>query len=241
MIENVTENTRESHNFGNGRIIEIDFLRTLAIVLMIIFHIVYDLNAFVGIDINYQSGFWYWEGKIAALIFITISGISSGFSRAPIKRGLKVLGYGMIITLVTYMLFREQYVRFGILHLLGTGMILFPIFKKINMWILLLLSIAVFLTRSILAELLATTSLFIPFGIMYEGFSSIDYYPIFPYISFFILGVLAYKIFYYKGKSLLNINYENRVITIISKNSLIIYLIHQPIILLNIYIFKLLN
>jgi len=56
----------------NRRIFEIDLLRTVAIILMIIFHIIYDLNEFAGIDINYKSGFWYWEGRVAALIFIFI-------------------------------------------------------------------------------------------------------------------------------------------------------------------------
>lgn len=163
----------------NRRIFEIDLLRTVAIILMIIFHIVYDLNEFAGIDINYKSGFWYWEGRIAALIFIFISGISSGFSKNSFKRGVKVLGLGMGITIVTYIVIREQYIRFGILHLLGTGMILFPLLKRINNYILLLLSGVIIITSAMFNDILVNTSLLLPFGFMYGGFNTVDYYPLF--------------------------------------------------------------
>jgi len=66
---------------------EIDLLRTVAMILMVVFHLVYDLNEFAGLDVNYWSGFWYWVGRAAAWTFIFLSGISSGFSRNTIKRG----------------------------------------------------------------------------------------------------------------------------------------------------------
>ncbi|AKL96054.1 hypothetical protein CACET_c26090 [Clostridium aceticum] len=226
---------------GNGRIFEIDLLRTIAITLMIIFHIVYDLNEFAGIDINYQSGFWYWEGRIAALIFIFISGISSGFSRDSFKRGVKVLGLGMGITIVTYIVIREQYIRFGILHLLGTGMILFPLLKRINNYILLLLSGIFILISAMFNDILVNTSLLLPLGIMHSEFNTVDYYPIIPYLSAFIMGVIVYKIFYRNKQSFFKINYENRLVTKISKNSLSIYLMHQPAIIGTILLFRFLG
>lgn len=214
----------------NRRIFEVDLLRTVAITLMIIFHIVYDLNEFTGININYKSGFWYWEGRIAALIFIFISGISSGFSRDSFKRGVKVLGLGMGITIVTYIVIKEQYIRFGILHLLGTSMILFPLLKRINNYILLVISGSIVLISTMFNDILVNTSLLLPLGIMYGGFNTADYYPIIPYLSAFIMGVIVYKAFYSNNQSTFKINYENEFVTNISKNSLSIYLIHQPII-----------
>lgn len=214
----------------NRRIFEVDLLRTVAITLMIFFHIVYDLNEFTGININYKSGFWYWEGRIAALIFIFISGISSGFSRDSFKRGVKVLGLGMGITIVTYIVIKEQYIRFGILHLLGTSMILFPLLKRINNYILLVISGSIVLISTMFNDILVNTSLLLPLGIMYGGFNTADYYPIIPYLSAFIMGVIVYKAFYSNNQSTFKINYENEFVTNISKNSLSIYLIHQPII-----------
>ncbi len=223
------------------RIWEIELLRAIAIILMVIFHIVFDLNQFVDIDINYQSGFWYWEGKISALIFIFLAGISSGFSKNNVKRGIKVLAFAMVITFVTYFIFKEQYIRFGILHFLGISMILFPLLKRMNAWFLFISAVVIALAAIPLDDTLADTSLLLPFGVMYEGFSTVDYYPLSPYLSVFILGILAYKLYYYKKQSLFKFSYQNEHISMISKNSLAIYLIHQPVIIASIFLLKFLT
>jgi len=214
---------------GNRRIWEIDFLRAIAIILMVIFHIVYDVNEFLGIEADYLSGFWYWEGKTSALMFIFLAGISSGFSKNTVKRGIKILIFAMVITLVTYIFFREQYIRFGILHLLGTSMVLFPLLKKMNNVLLFISAVFIALTSISIKSTLVDTSLLLPFGVMYRGFVTLDYYPISPYLSVFILGILAYKMYYYKGQSIFKFHYKNEYLSIISKNSLAIYLIHQPV------------
>ncbi|KJR44143.1 hypothetical protein UF75_5475 [Desulfosporosinus sp. I2] len=100
----------------NQRHGEIELFRAVAIVLMVLFHLVYDLKEFAGLDLNYQDPLWFLVGKTSALLFIFISGLSSGFSRSPVRRGFKVLLFGMGITVATYVVMKEQYVRFGILH-----------------------------------------------------------------------------------------------------------------------------
>ncbi|KJS18854.1 MAG: hypothetical protein VR72_21100 [Clostridiaceae bacterium BRH_c20a] len=60
---------------------------------MATFHMVFDLNEFVGIDIDYLTGFWYWEGKASALTFIFLAGVRSGFGKNTVKRGIKILLY----------------------------------------------------------------------------------------------------------------------------------------------------
>lgn len=226
------------------RIWEIDFLRAMAIILMIFFHLVYDLNEFWGREVAILSSFWYWEGKVAVWLFIFLAGISSGFSRNNVRRGLKVLAFALLISLVTYFIFQEQYVRFGILHLLATAMLLFPLLKRLpNVW--LLISAAVLLLAAIsLRTVLVETSLLLPFGLMYEGFFTIDYYPLFPYLAVFLMGMLPYNKFYYQRRSLFpSLNPGNgsgiwKYVVMISKNSLAIYLLHQPILLALIFFMK---
>ncbi|WP_353893944.1 heparan-alpha-glucosaminide N-acetyltransferase [Proteinivorax hydrogeniformans] len=219
------------------RIWEIDYLRVIAIALMIVFHIVYDLNAFTDVEID-LTGFWYWVGRSAALTFMVVSGISSGFSKRPFNRGLVVLGYGMIITAVTYIFMRESFVFFGILHLLGVGMLVSPLLHKLNKWILLVLSLIIIYLKAFVESILLHTTLFVPLGIRNYGFSSIDYYPLVPYLGVFMLGVFIYKVYYYKGKSLFNFSLENEFVTWTSQQSLKIYLIHQPIILAIIFAYQ---
>lgn len=220
------------------RIWEIDLFRTIAIILMVIFHLIFDLNNFAGLKINYMSGFWHWEGKASALLFIFLAGISSGFSRNTVKRGIKVLTFAMVITAATFIFYREQYIRFGILHLLGTCMVLFPLLKKINNEVLFIGAMAAAFAAIPVENITTGTGLFLPVGIMYNGFTTLDYYPLFPYISVFMLGVLVYKLHYYKKQSFLKLDYENKYISIISKKSLAIYLIHQPVLIALIFAVK---
>jgi len=218
------------------RYAEIDVLRATAIVLMVLFHLVYDLREFGGININYQDPVWFLIGKASALLFMFISGLASGFSRSPVKRGIKVLFYGMGITVVTYLAMKDMYVRFGILHFLGVTMILSPLFYALSsrmLWALVGVSAVLgFWFKGLLLE----TSLFLPFGLMYKEFGSIDYYPLFPYISVTFLGVLAYRYLYAQRTTpLFAFRQTFRPIQWLSRNSLMIYLVHQPILLLIIF------
>lgn len=211
------------------RIWEIDFLRVIAVIFMIIFHFIYDLTEFTNANVYYYNTPWRQIGTSAAFLFIFVSGVSSGLSGGNIKRGFKVVSYGIVVTIATYIFLPDQYIRFGILHFLGVSMMISPILHKLNKWILLFL--AILIAYNPLQNILASGPLLLPLGIKYLGFASLDYYPLIPYLWIFILGILVYKIYYYKKKSIFSFTFEHPYITFISKNSLIIYLIHQPIII----------
>ena len=216
---------------------EIDVLRAVAIVLMVLFHLVYDLKEFAGVRIDYQSPLWFFIGKASALLFIFISGLSSGFSRSPVRRGLKVLFYGMGITVVTYLFMKDEYVRFGILHFLGVTMILSPLLVRLSSWTLWGLTGSSAVLGFWFKEQVLKTSLLLPFGLMYDGFGSMDYYPLFPYLAVTLLGILAYRHFYaQRTEPLFPFQLNSELTKWLSRNSLGIYLFHQPILLLVIFI-----
>ena len=228
-------------NKGNSvqRHQEIDVLRAVAIILMVLFHLVYDLNVFAGLSIDYRSPFWFLIGKVSALLFMFISGLSNGFSRSPVKRGVKVLFYGMGITVVTYLFMQEEYVRFGILHFLGVSMILTPLLVRLSSWTLWGLAGSSAVLGFWFKEQVVKTSLLLPFGLMYDGFGSMDYYPLFPYLAMTFLGILAYRhIYAQRIKPLLILPNNPKLIRWLSRNSLGIYLCHQPLLLLVIFIIK---
>lgn len=216
---------------------EIDVLRAVAIVLMVLFHFVYDLKEFAGVNIDYRSPLWFFIGKASALLFIFISGLSSGFSKSPVRRGLKVLFYGMVITVVTYLFMKDEYVRFGILHFLGVSMILSPLLVRLSSLTLWGLAGSSTVLGFWFKEQVLNTSLMLPFGLMYDGFASMDYYPLFPYLAVTILGVLAYRYFYAeRTEPLFPFQQDSAGIQWLSRNSLGIYLIHQPILLVMIFL-----
>ncbi|SHN70305.1 Uncharacterized membrane protein [Desulfitobacterium chlororespirans DSM 11544] len=220
----------------------IDSLRTLALALMITYHLVYDLDQWTNLAVDVDALFWFILGKTAALLFIFLSGLSSGFSKHPLKNGLRVIFFGMIITLVTYVAFPEQYVRFGILHFLGVMMVLYPLIQKLPNGVLILGSVLIIASGLIIKDQAVNTPLLLPLGFMYPGFATMDFYPLFPYSGVTLLGVLCYRyVFANRKESKTSVSSAKRdeqkqkaaypIVTWVSRHSLWIYLIHQPILL----------
>lgn len=212
---------------------EIDVLRALAILLMVAFHLAYDLREFGAININYTSPLWFWIGKAAALLFIFISGLAAGLSKSPLRRGGQVLLWGMAVSAATYLAMGELYVRFGILHFLGVAMMLFPLLNSLASPLLLGLSALAALLGFWFKKIVLKTSLLIPLGLIPKEFGSIDYYPLFPYLSVTILGILVYRHCYASGNQrLFKLKAVPQPVLWLSRHSLAVYLLHQPLLLL---------
>jgi uncharacterized membrane protein len=221
------------------RIWEIDFLRGIAIILMIMFHLVVDITEFYGYHLNYLSGFWYYEGKVAAILFILLAGTSTVFSKNNTRRGLIVLGWGLMLTVITYLFESTTYIRFGILHFLGCCLLLYRfIYSLDNRWIIILAFLTIAL-EDIAAKISVTSEWLTPLGITPAIFISLDYYPLIPWASVFLLGVLMGRALYVQPRSVLPMMPRTNVITYLGRHSLFIYLLHQPILLASLYFMSL--
>ncbi|MFT4309990.1 MAG: heparan-alpha-glucosaminide N-acetyltransferase [Candidatus Woesearchaeota archaeon] len=229
-----------------------DYARGIAIVMMIIYHILWDINYFFVTDIELETGYWEYHRIITVSLFLFLVGISIAISNASknapllkyLKRGTIILSYGIIITIITYLIIPDSYVRFGILHLIGVAIIISYLFTRpriialIGGIILLLLGLIANTSdasNSILLEIMGLTGLSSP---------TVDYYPIIPWMGIVLLGLYAGRILYPNNKRIYSIrSYNNslaeRTLCYMGRNSLKIYLIHQPILLTLFYILRL--
>ena len=108
-------------NKKQDRIWEIDFLRGIAIILMIFFHIIFDLNFYSITNFNISSGILFFIARLSATMFITIAGISLSISYSRVKNKLnkkdilkkfiyrKVLLFLEFFILLVYQLFYQFY------------------------------------------------------------------------------------------------------------------------------------
>lgn len=228
---------------------EIDSLRGVAIILMVVSNFVTDISYFGIYTINTYSGFWLVFARIVVSMFILLAGISLtlSYSRARNKktkeihkkyliRGAKIFGWGMIITLVTWMFLKEDYILFGILHLIGISIILGHFLlnrKHLNLF----LGILFILAGIYLQTLVFGFPWLVWLGLRPEGFFSVDYVPVFPWFGLFLIGMFSGSLVYPEGKRRFQIrNFSsNRVVIplrFLGRNSLKIYLVHQPILIL---------
>lgn len=208
---------------------QIDFSRGVAICLMASFHFVFDLNYYWDVPVSYQSGFWYYVGKLSAILFTFIAGVSASLSSRHIHRGLVVLGWGAVISLATYLLDSQTYIRFGILHMQGSCMLLFPLLKNLRPAWLAATGTAVFVAGKWTAELTGPAFL-LPLGVMPSGFQSLDYYPLLPWAALFLYGAALGKL----GSGAQAPRPQPcwaRPFSLAGRHSLAIYLIHQPLLI----------
>lgn len=219
------------------RIWELDVARGVCLLFMFYCHIVYDLTMLFQFTTINDSGLFQWTTNYTGILFITISGICATLGKRPIKRGLTVLGGGMIVSLVTYGMYLFGFankgiiIYFGILHCIGICMLLWPIFKKLPWWILIPMGLAVICMKDLVRGVYADTLLLLPFGIYPRIFATSDYFPLLPCFGYFLIGGGLGQLLYKNKKSLLPQPrfFPFNALGFMGRHSLLIYLIHQPV------------
>lgn len=207
---------------------ELDALRGICLLGMVGIHLLYDLNISLPLPLQLLQD---WGG----CAFLLLSGICVTLGHHPIRRGLVVLGCGMICTLVTWGMYALELtaagavIWFGVLHCLGVCMLLWPGFHRTSSRTLGVLGCIFILLGFCLKNLLLPAPLLVPLGIRFPGFASADYFPMFPNLGFFLLGAVLGRKLYRNGVSLFPKLRPNRFLCFCGRHSLVIYLLHQPI------------
>jgi len=239
-----------------NRFWEIDFLRGIAIVMMVIYHILFDLNFFDVYSINLHSIpfrlFLYPIGT-TFLLLVGIS-LTLSYERAKGKisekkllikflfRGLEIFGFGIIITIITWILIPEKFIIFGVLHCIGISIILAYPFLQIRIPNLLIGIVFVILGID-LRTMVFDFNFLVWLGFVPSEFSTIDYFPLLPWFGVVLIGIFIGKTLYPNHARKFELPDLSRYKSInffcfLGKHSLVIYLIHQPILLGIIYLFS---
>lgn len=219
---------------GN-RIWELDALRGLCILCMIILHGMFDLRYFSGIFVG-GSPMLSFVQQYGGVLFVLISGICVTLGTRARRRGMIVLSFGLVLTVATMVLSAvgiigsDAVIRFGILHLLGVCMLLSPLFRRLPPAALVLLGLA-FILLGFFFETLTVKPVFLyALGLRANGFVSGDYFPIFPNLGWYLIGMAVGATVYQNRTSRLpNATYTFPILRFCGRHSLVIYLVHQPI------------
>lgn len=235
----------------------IDALRGLSIINMVIFHLMYDIYVIGGLDTDFPK---YplviaWERYIC-ISFIMLSGISLHFSRHPYRRGITVSVCGLLVTLVTVLALPSQAVWFGVLNLIGAAMIICaavrPIIDRLHPIAGFLISPGLFAlsygvpTRFIgffgvrlltLPESLYKWRPLAVLGFPDKRFFSSDFFPLIPWLFVFLMGYFLWAAVKRCGICEM-FRRGFRPLDFLGRHSLIIYLIHQPVLYFIVSLFQ---
>lgn len=234
----------------------LDELRGLLILNVVAYHTLYDLVYLFGVKLPWfqtEGAYWWQQWMSGSLIFM--AGIGCLLTHSNLRRGLKTFGLGMALTLGTLVVMPDQIIAFGILHFMGAAMLLFallrPLLDKIpadtGLWVCLALFV---LTKNIyygnvgipylwevaVPELFYRSKLLFPIGLPHPDFCSADYFPLFPWLFLFLAGsFLGRRI---PAGKVPDFASQSRVpfMSYIGKRTLLIYLVHQPLIFVLLYL-----
>jgi uncharacterized membrane protein len=240
------------HKHSSQRFIEIDMLRGLAIILMIFGHLLWDLDYFGLLPMN--DGIYDIIKIIVQPMFFLLVGISLVLSRKKIEkigknfekkfdiglinRGLKILGLGIIFTILTLLFIPDRPIFFGVLHCIGVSIILSAPFLKYRRYNLLFVILILFASQVVAGYTMENPTIFhLAFGIHQAnvGIHTIDYFPLLPWFGVCLLGIIIGDRLYSGNERKFKIpdlsKYRPiKVFQWCGQHSLIIYLLHQPII-----------
>lgn len=177
---------------------EIDILKGIAVICMVIFHFFYFPNKYGFKEIEYDTTLLKTIAKVAQFIFIGCVGInlslSSGDDKKSMKRVGKLIFLAILMSIFTYFIFGDNFVKFGILHFIAfASIILFKFVDNMKViYILLLISILIYYlilsNQSIFSNV--PDKLAFVAGFYNKNFTSFDHFPIFPWIIVVLVGVI---------------------------------------------------
>ncbi len=234
------------------RIRLLDYSRSLAVLAMIFYHFVFDLGHFEYVDVRtVTNGYWKLFAQSIGSSFLFLSGFSFWIMvRAElnwlrfVKRLLILILASLLISIVTRIQLNDEFVFFGILHLMVACAILGLLIYRLPVFLLLGLAVVLLLFREyFFISTFYNAQTFEPKYLSWTGLfngrtGSADFYGFMPWSSAFVLGLSLAKIIAKNPRSTSvsplifkeeRPSYLVVFILWIGRNSLLVYLIHQPI------------
>lgn len=232
------------------RIEIMDEIRGFCIVLMVLYHALYDV-VFI-LKAEYLKDLF---NKLSILqpffaaVFVVISGMACRLSRSNARRGIELLAVSFLLTAATRFFIPEQTIYFGIIHMLAFSILIFaiarPLLDKISpVFGVILSGVLFFSTYGIqygyigieniykisLSKKLFDYLYLYPVGLPHKSFTSADYFPLIPWLFMFLAGTYL-GVYLKKGRKLPKGIYKRRFpfLAFIGRHSLVVYLLHQPV------------
>lgn len=228
----------------------LDALRGFAIINVVIYHFLYDIFVVYGFyedwpDLPYIK---LWQ-VLGSGLFILISGMVFSLNRRFWRQGLYLNLMGLAITLITSCLMPQQAIYYGILTFFGCALwlmgVIRPLLQKLPQLTGMLLAVLMYMLTMDINDGKAVLGgiclwqwpkwLYIDelalLGFNSDSFYSADYFPLLPNIFVMIFGWFLYSWLKVHGKLQLLLYGDLQALTLPGRHSLLIYLLHQPILM----------
>lgn len=226
----------------------IDIARGVAIIAMVAYHLCWDLSyfGFIAADVGYDPQ-WVAIARtiLGAFLFLVGVGLVLGHGKAIRwaafwRRWIFVVLGALAITLGTFLAFPQSFVYFGVLHAIALFSLLALPFLRAPLWLVIAIALAVIGLHFAYADALFNQKAWSWLGFWQVPPPANDLVPVFPWFGVTLLGVIAARLVLAStlAPRLASITADNRLTRLLAtmgRWSLLIYLLHQPILLSLIY------
>ncbi|WP_457746599.1 heparan-alpha-glucosaminide N-acetyltransferase [Sulfurimonas sp.] len=215
------------------RYFDLDFIRGIAIVLMVIFHFCFDLNNFHFIDINIYNGEnWRHFRYVIITLFLLAVGISLVIAnkneinlQKNFKRFALILFNAMLVSAASYIIFPHTFIYFGVLHFIAFASLVGLLFIRFAN-LALIVGVAI---------ILLSHYSYIDMHWLYNYLKPILHLPKYtedlvqftPWFGVVLIGIFVgyHRLFIIHTPQ----NSFTKSIAYMGKHSLLIYMLHQPV------------
>ncbi len=213
----------------------LDVTRGIAIICMVIYHLCFDLDNFNYLQLDMDTNL-FWRGFRAVIIslFLTTMGMSLALTHAKgicwhclKKRTLFLGAAAILVSIASYFQFPESWIYFGILHFILFASWLGLLFLA-KPWLSLITAIAILM--GYFSGWLHTEALFslLQQPLQLPFYYTEDLVTVFPWFALVLIGMFLVT----KGWHVypqLQPNIISKKVGFLGRHSLLIYMIHQPI------------
>ena len=238
--EVITDREREGEtklDRSRRRVPQIDLLRGVAVLMMVVFHLNWSLDYFgVAVPAPFD-GFWNLFQKSTGGLFLSLVGVSLVLGHSPssataryLSRGARIFGYGMVITLGSLVFRPEGFVFFGVLHFIGVAVILAAPFIRFT-WLNLLLGTC-FLAAGVRLQTMTFDFPWLVWLGLNHPVYTIDIYPILPWLGVVFLGMFAGRMMVRGGRPGMTdeARRRSRPLRFLGRHALPAYFLHLPVV-----------
>jgi len=225
-----------------ARIQLIDAARGVAIIAMVIYHVAWDLYylGFVQTDVI-DDPVWEMFQRSIVVTFLLLVGIGLVLGhgegirwRSFWRRFAVILGAAVLTTIGTYIAFPEYFVYFGILHAIAMFSLLGLAFVGAPPWLLAIAALVVLLPPALITSPVMTEKPLSWIGFWPTPPMTTDIVPVFPWFGVVLLGIFGMRLLVKSASwprlAAIELGAPGRVLAVMGRWSLVIYLVHQPVI-----------
>ncbi len=227
------------------RAVLLDLVRTVALIGMATFHFVFDLVMFGYVPPSaIMEGFWPLWARVVASSFLILSGVGlylaygNGIDPRRLARRLaRIAGAALVVTIGTRFAMGDQYVFWGILHMIAFGTLAGLLFLRLPVVVTLAVAAGVFWIGQTVASPAFDAAPLLFLGLGAEPVWAVDYVPVFPWLAPVLAGVAL-------GRLAVRTGLWARIAAVTAprgslwdwlalpgRNSLWVYLGHQPVLI----------